>query len=155
MKSLNLFSVTLLEFFSAPTRTYIITSYTNIFYLAFIFCFNYADSFRFYLFIFSMSEMTRCIEGSRIELCFRRFCIFREEIFLEIDFFYGFTGFRCEESFCHSESNSLNQANKLCISLFLVDYQWIFLSISLKSYFFSEVCHAVDMCHPEFIDSGK
>ena len=51
--------------------------------------------------------------------------------------------------------DSVDHHDEVIIGSLFVDYQGIFLSISLKCYLFAEVSHTVDMLHPELIDTCK
>lgn len=63
--------------------------------------------------------------------------------------------FCCKKSFDNTVLDITNHFNKVLIGSLFVYYKRIFLSISFKGYFFSEVRHAINMLHPEFIYSSK
>lgn len=155
MKNLTLFSVTLFEFLSTSTRTYIIASYSNIFLVFLISCLDDSDSFTVSFFVLCMSHVACRCQSICIELRFCRFCIFREECLLEIDLAYRLMCFCREESLRDPQSDRLDQCDELGICSFLVDDERILLCISFESHFFPKMSHTVYMEHPEFINSGE
>jgi hypothetical protein len=47
----------------------------------------------------------------------------------------------------------MDHGNKVIVGSFFVYYEWILLCITLECYLFAEMCHPIDMLHPEFIDT--
>lgn len=99
--------------------------------------------------------MTCLIESAHIKGCFSIFHIFREERLFEVHTIDTLSWSRSEESLYHTEADRVYEYDELIVGTFFVDDEWIFLGVSLECYFFTQVCHAVDMVHPEFIDGSE
>ena len=164
-EQLEIFSVTTLKFF--PTSTWTGSIFWNLRPIDVFrrccrcWCIIDSNHANTCIIIFSwMIVSVRCVDE---DICWSRgvklghssFDIIITKCRFKIDTINGIARFCGQESFCHTESNIIDEIDECFIGSFLVDYQRIFLCISFKRYFFAQVRHTIDMLHPEFVDRGE